>query len=473
VVLPAKKEEVRVKLPETYIYQISLEQFKNWSWTPPEVPDFAGPDDLARVLVSYRTRLDEIRRGGGDPQGTPGDIPDHLLEPLLTVGYRASLLTEEGRPVLACLYAPRRRYSLPEIEEAGPVREALSNMRDHFLRQWQEQEDATRVHRFAEPLPLDNPKHLARFAPTLGSEDAVLVVCEQGGRLVTTGISLLDRTGAEGRLTDMPREWKGRDGLWVQVFGPGNLRVSDGELEYTLREGKIRVYQAATYIRRVRSWLDALAGELATEWEKEGIWYERYRKVPELAVVDLSILWNRVLREAVRLQHGGAFVVLPEVKAAPVHIKYPVQQLNLGQALQDSWRALARVWQDIQGGDGKSVAVDVLEAKRSRVHRLCSVSRSVGHLSATDGCVVLDRKLVLHGFGGSIQATGQAAKRCVYVVGAEEQEMSEPELLRPFGERHKSAFRLCKQVPGSLAFVISQDGDLRLFAGGCDRRFGQ
>jgi hypothetical protein len=50
------------------------------------------------------------------------------------------------------------------------------------------------------------------------------------------------------------------------------------------------------------------------------------------------------------------------------------------------------------------------------------------------------------------------------VRGGTPEEVSEAELLRPFGQRHKSAYSLCKQVPNSLAFVLSQDGDLRLFS---------
>ena len=29
--------------------------------------------------------------------------------------------------------------------------------------------------------------------------------------------------------------------------------------------------------------------------------------------------------------------------------------------------------------------------------------------------------------------------------------------------RHQSADRFCQQVPGAIAFVVSQDGNLRLF----------
>ena len=35
--------------------------------------------------------------------------------------------------------------------------------------------------------------------------------------------------------------------------------------------------------------------------------------------------------------------------------------------------------------------------------------------------------------------------------------------LTGFGMRHRSAYRFCQRVPGAMAFVISQDGDLRVF----------
>ena len=36
--------------------------------------------------------------------------------------------------------------------------------------------------------------------------------------------------------------------------------------------------------------------------------------------------------------------------------------------------------------------------------------------------------------------------------------------LASFGMRHRSAYRFCQQVEGAMAFVVSQDGDVRLFS---------
>jgi hypothetical protein len=72
--------------------------------------------------------------------------------------------------------------------------------------------------------------------------------------------------------------------------------------------------------------------------------------------------------------------------------------------------------------------------------------------------------MVLHGFGGSINVdrNGDEKRPCIHL--ATKEVVPRNELLHPLGERHKSAYYLCHEVPGCIAFVISQDGDLRVFA---------
>jgi hypothetical protein len=78
--------------------------------------------------------------------------------------------------------------------------------------------------------------------------------------------------------------------------------------------------------------------------------------------------------------------------------------------------------------------------------------------------VVLDRLMTVYGFGGSISVGSTAPDGRVLVDPQTREPLPEDDLLRRFGERHRSAFQLCKAHPDVLAFVISQDGDLRLFA---------
>src|SRR5207237_2091698 len=94
----------------------------------------------------------------------------------------------------------------------------------------------------AAPQRLAEPKMISQLAPALVAEDSALVVQETGAELACVGISLLDAGDASRPLLGMPRGWSGAaGGLQVQILAPGELRVSEGRAEYTLRANRILV----------------------------------------------------------------------------------------------------------------------------------------------------------------------------------------------------------------------------------------
>jgi hypothetical protein len=102
---------------------------------------------------------------------------------------------------------------------------------------------------------------------------------------------------------------------------------------------------------------------------------------------------------------------------------------------------------------------------------------AVGHLSALNGCVVLDRRMTVHGFGGIIETGAARPSARTYVDSRTNAPLAEELLLRRFGHRHRSAFLLCKAVANAIAFVISQDGELPVFSSDdrhvyCDENLG-
>jgi hypothetical protein len=300
---------------------------------------------------------------------------------------------------------------------------------------------------------------ISQLGPTLVAEDAALVVEETEGELSCIGISLLDSEDASRPLLGMPRGWTGAaGGLRVQILAPGELRVSEGRAEYTLRAGRILAYSWVVSATEVDRWIEELTHELtarcvATDCD----WNARRLIVPS---ADVRVLWSHVLREAVRLRHGGAFVVVPDPAQAPIALKYPTEPLALGGELVKLWLSLARAQRLL--GDDRST--DALEQARVRRHQVWSTAASVAHLSAHDGCVLLDRQMNVHGFGGTIETRGVTTSSRTYMDSRTKAPLSEDELLSRFGHRHRSAYQLCKAVPNAIAFVISQDGDLPVFS---------
>jgi hypothetical protein len=179
------------------------------------------------------------------------------------------------------------------------------------------------------------------------------------------------------------------------------------------------------------------------------------------------------LREAVRLRHGGAFVVVPDPRQAPIELKHPIEPVALGGELARLWLALARAHHLL----GSPLSADALEQIRVQRHQLWSTAASVGHLSALDGCVVLDRRMTVHGFGGTIETGVTELSPRAYADWQANAPVAEKLLLSRFGHRHRSAFQLCKAVPNAIAFVISQDGDMPVFSSDdqhvyCDENLG-
>jgi hypothetical protein len=249
----------------------------------------------------------------------------------------------------------------------------------------------------------------------------------------------------------------------VQILAPGELRVSEGRAEYTLRANRILVHSWVASITQVDRWIEELTQDL-TAWcsAQDSDWASPPLTVPG---ADVRALWSHVLREAVRLRHGGAFVIVPDPRRAPIELKYPTRSLALGDELAQLWLSLARAYRLL----GSNQATDALEQARVRRHRLWSTAASVAHLSAPDGCVVLDRHLTMHGFGGTIETGGAETVESVvpcrtYADSRTGAPLVEKQLLARFGHRHRSAFLLCKAVPNAIAFVVSQDGDLPVFS---------
>jgi hypothetical protein len=349
------------------------------------------------------------------------------------LAYQASFSTDEGR-------CTRARLFVPDVDQqAHPVRI---------------------THLFRPPRQLSEPTMIRQLAPALVSDDAALVVQESAGELVCAGIGLLDAEDASRPLLGMPRGWTGAvGGLQVQILAPGELRLSEGRVEYTLRGNRVVGYSWVASAGQVDRWIEELTRDLTNRFlAGDRVW----KAWPAVTVpgADIRALWSHLLREAVRLRHGGAFVVVPDPRQAPIELKYALEPLSLGGELAELWLSLVRAHHLL----GTPLSADALQQTRVRRHRLWSTAASVGHLSALDGCVVLDRGMTIHGFGGTIETGAAQSSTRTYADSRDSAPLVDEPLLARFGHRHRSAFLLCKAVANALAFVISQDGDLRVFS---------
>jgi hypothetical protein len=90
-------------------------------------------------------------------------------------------------------------------------------------------------------------------------------------------------------------------------------------------------------------------------------------------------------------------------------------------------------------------------------------------LTRVDGLVLLNQNLEVQGFGVEITVSEEPSE--IYAAG--DAWASDPLLKKVdyqhYGTRHRSMMRYCAKYPGSVGFVISQDGDVRVMTKVDDR----
>ena len=414
------------------------------------LPDLCGPVELAEVLL----RIVEQER----------QADRHLIasetgvQRLVQLAYAASLLEEEGR-------FPRFRIA----SRTAPLRCTVQ---------------------FDPPIVVDTIGTLRRLAPAVSRRERALYITEdeaKAGRLICPGI--VDLGQAFDPLTvGVPDSLIGHDKsmLMVGIEGPGHVSLSAFDYGYVLRGYTIRRLAPYIAVEPVYQLFSGLALAVLAQRAPSQNAYRFF--TPATGPWDIAAIWSDVLHAAMMMGHGGAFIILPEMGAGPIDVReqygidiYCHTGLDLGAAIAEFADACERVHELVthsSQGPPASKAGDELrrELKRATDQWLKqrtavrNAASMLANLSAVDGCVVLDRRLRVLGFGGII--TQHASPRLPLRHWPREGDSFTAPSCRHLGTRHRSACGLCCQHPYAFAFVVSQDGDLRVFCSDSEHAYG-
>lgn len=185
---------------------------------------------------------------------------------------------------------------------------------------------------------------------------------------------------------------------------------------------------------------------------------------------------KRVISVVGVAHHGGTILFVPSEPAPGLSpeilhldVKYPfaenesrwrhrdlvvgmLNRLSQLHATSDESDPKPTGWADFETtDDGKIESLD--EALFEEAHL-------ISDLAASDGAVVMGLRQEILGFGAEISGGLPAAKTVVRALDLEGERTVE-ESAEEMGTRHRSAYRLCGALEGSLAVVISQDGGVR------------
>lgn len=424
------------------------------------VNELCGPREFARALLDEFHAVQQTDFGNW----LSFSCSDKSVCGVIELAYYASLLEEEGRPTrFKIIFGSDDAEALPY-----PL-----------------------LARFDPPICITDVSDVMKIAPALTQNEAALWVTERQGR---AGDSWLECLGILNSAIDSQRIMIGfpdavvsgsqtvvhrQTHLTLSVEGSGHLRANFGLLwEYALRAGIVMPMTLVAMTPPLE--LILRDSERIIRQRCQANWPDL--PLPEFVLQntrEITNLWTRVLEATVSRRHGGAFLILPEEEASLVTIRnryniydgVPID-LDLGAYLADFSAACARLFnlRRQTGAEGSESLVQQLCDEQnewlSRRNQFHVALNAVAGLSEVDGCVVLDRGLRVHLFGGKIRSSavnGNVPGGILHLHDWYSREATIEESLRKLGTRNQSACQFCREHRQAFAFVVSQDGDLRVY----------
>jgi hypothetical protein len=419
-----------------------------------------GPRDFARALLAEFHAVQQTDFGNW----MEFSCSDESVLGVIQLAYYASQLEEEGRAT--------RFQIVFGSDDADAVPYPI-------------------LARFRTPISITDVADVMKIAPALSRREVALWVTERKGR---KGESWLECLGLLNAGADSQRVMIGfpdavvtgsqtvvqrQTYLKLSVEGSGHLRANFGLLwEYALRAG---VVMPTTLVAMTPPLDNVLV-------DSERIIRRRCKAhypdlpLPEYVLQnarEVTNLWVRILDATVARQHGGAYIIVPDDEASlenirneyNIHDGVPID-LDLGALLAESSASCARLFnlRRLTGAEGSESLVQQLCDQQNdwltRRNQFQQALNAVVGLSEVDGCVVLDRGLRVHLFGGKIHsssANSGTPQRVLNLCDWYARDASLDAEIRKLGTRNQSACRFCQEHPHAFAFVISQDGDLRVY----------
>lgn len=387
--------------------------------------------------------------GGYDNDLLPDD---ESLSVILDRLYQASLLREEGVPVKC-----RVIVASPDSfdQRAEPAQQFVVLRFDHVCEL--------------------TPHDIRKLAAAAGFYRALLGVEAKPGTppviwgIVITGTKWVNRFGSDRfDEADLPPS------PVLQVLSPGHLMAACGYRRvFELAGGKL-LTEGLDPFRS--AWLtDRFSGLRTSLLEQLGDALPAGTQLCDYFVRDVAqSVMRRVLGLVRTRGHGGMLVYLAsQVRDEAAADRWFRFRIRFADDHATLWfrtllaRLVARV---LIVGDELGLPVcrwtDYRQMHDPELAVLDDALIGFGHVLAdlmgVDGSVILDRDFRLVGFGSEI--LGESHVRQIHRACDLEAEKIIMEPADSAGTRHRSAYRLVNGLPGSVAVVVSQDGDVRFVA---------
>jgi hypothetical protein len=381
------------------------------------------------------------------------------LNAFLSIAYQASLLREEGR-LVECRIALMPCH---ELEPGALARIGFHAVRFAKRRMFWEQE-------------------IRRLGPATGFYRSMIAVewsASHGFQIcgmIHTGAWSRDLTIAVDSVNHPIPDW-----LIIHVRGPGNLVIHRGsERIVTLLNGRVEghgfdLFSSSWLLERYRAVGDGFTGTVVDELPHPVTIRD---DLPEQFGIAFM---RRVIREIRNSRHGGAIVFAPRalmgnlLKAGgPMRAKYLIEETCTASPFALILEEITRRLAQFASARGKSSAgwQDYLawyeDFPYTFSQRFLELALWISDLTAVDGCLLVDHRFTLFGFGVEIQVPSFEDEMVYRALDIEAQDCI-LESMESAGTRHRTAYRLCREYGACLAVVVSQDGAVKFVANHQDK----
>ena len=434
------------------ISDVSLRVFR-------EIIMFNYPKDIKKLLEMAWKRKRIVL-----PEVTDLLPEDDILEELVEVAYHASFKTEEQRQVAF-------RIAFCSREDLGKESDAIYEIRQIEF-----------------PTPKAyNISELFRLAPATDHRKVLIGVTKSDScstkpsksklkiwGLIDTGLGLWKFIKKEGN-----KGFASLSCLTISSDAPGNLTLSlSGKVLVMLRQGELYIPPLHSLRYGPLSEFFSRATNQIYEDFLGSVTYRENGISPLFSdpKEEYIIFLERLIFHIRDKLHGGTIVVLSQglsiddlLKEKKLSLKYRceydivwnliVKKANLEFRGSEIFQSMIGTKADLPNErywESKSIEMDL----RKTESYLDDAVLFLSSLSSVDGALVISDKIDLLGFGGEFKVYTEGMEKVSFSEDASGKKLHERPV-ETFGTRHRSAFRFCNEYPNSVAFVISQDGDVK------------
>ena len=246
-----------------------------------------------------------------------------------------------------------------------------------------------------------------------------------------------------------PKQWSpfgpshGETGVVLHGDKPSRLIVKNEGATFCIIEGNETIYVDSSHLNRIaKPWAMLYPNDRSHEGP-------------------FGLL--QIVSEINNLHHGGILIVAPESSGWRQALYGPIRyEGNSGIEFAE------QIYNEIcaeRASASKEGWFKYMRAVANKDKQMFQQAlRVIAQFSAVDGAIIISPEFRILGFGASIQSKSQPKLKIISL------KQDDPIRDEPFaflhGNRHSSAARFAMDVPESIVFVVSQDGEISLMMAG-------